>query len=537
MVRYAKKSSSTTLTKIQRALISVSDKTNIVKFAQALQDLGVFILATGGTAKLLTESGVTVTEVSDVTRFPEIMGGRVKTLHPIIHGGLLGRRGQDDAVMTEHNIEPIDLLVCNLYPFTQVIQQDDCDYTKAIENIDIGGPTMLRSGAKNHQDVTVVIDPADYDSVLAQCQQQGGTDLNTRKRLSQKVFQRLADYNAAIAEYMSQQNDDSKKSEKNESVFVDNWQPQLHKQMDLRYGENPHQQAALYEFSPAQSGTLAQAKLLQGKPLSFNNLMDSEGALRCVCSLDPQQQACVIVKHATPCGVAQADTQLAAYKKAFACDSQSAFGGIIALNHCLQADTAKQIIANQFVEVILAPEVSAEALTCLQAKPNVRVMQYGKANDKQQYTYHTVSGGLLIQQADQLPLDASGLTVATQQQPTEQQLQDCLFAWKVVQYVKSNAIVFAKDGQTLGLGGGQTSRVFAAEIAVLKAQQADLSLQDSVVASDAFFPFADGIQVAVDAGVNAIIQPGGSIRDKEVIAAADKAGIVMLFTGHRHFRH
>ncbi|MDF1796626.1 MAG: bifunctional phosphoribosylaminoimidazolecarboxamide formyltransferase/IMP cyclohydrolase [Coxiellaceae bacterium] len=534
MVRYAKKSSSTTLTKIQRALISVSDKTNIVTFAQALQDLGVFILATGGTAKLLTDSGVTVTEVSDVTGFPEIMGGRVKTLHPIIHGGLLGRRGQDDAVMAEHQIEAIDLLVCNLYPFTQVIQQDDCDYAKAIENIDIGGPTMLRSGAKNHQDVTVIIDPSDYDLVLEQCQQQGGTDLNTRKQLAQKVFQQLANYNAAIAEYMSQQNDDSKE---NQSTFADAWQPQLHKQMDLRYGENPHQQAALYEFSPAQPGTLAQAQLLQGKPLSFNNLMDSEGALRCVCSLESQQQACVIVKHATPCGVAQADTQLTAYEKAFACDSQSAFGGIIALNHSLQADTAEQIIANQFVEVILAPDVSAEALTCLQAKPNVRVLQYGKANDNQQFTYHTVSGGLLIQQADQLRIDASELTTVTQKQPTEQQIQDCLFAWQVVQYVKSNAIVFAKDGQTLGLGGGQTSRVFAAEIAVLKAQHADLSLKDSVVASDAFFPFADGIQVAVDAGVSAIIQPGGSIRDKEVIAAADAAGIVMLFTGHRHFRH
>ncbi|MDF1654769.1 MAG: bifunctional phosphoribosylaminoimidazolecarboxamide formyltransferase/IMP cyclohydrolase [Coxiellaceae bacterium] len=519
------------MTNIKRALISVSDKTNIVTFAQALQDLGVFILATGGTAKLLTDSGINVTEVSDITNFPEIMGGRVKTLHPAIHGGLLGRRGQDDAVMAEHKIEPIDLLVCNLYPFTQVIQQDDCDYAKAIENIDIGGPTMLRSGAKNHQDVTVIIDPADYDAVLKQCQQQGGTDLPSRKRLAQKVFQQLAAYNGAIANYMSEHNDN------NDSCFADTWQPQLHKQMNLRYGENPHQQAALYEFSPAQPGTLAQATLLQGKPLSFNNLMDSEGALRCVCSLDPQQQACVIVKHATPCGVAQADTQLTAYKKAFACDSQSAFGGIIALNHTLQKDTAEQIIANQFVEVILAPEVSAEALTCLQAKPNVRVLQYGEANNNQQYTYHTVSGGLLIQQADQLALAASDLTIATQKQPTEQQLQDCLFAWKVVQYVKSNAIVFAKDGQTLGLGGGQTSRVFAAEIAVLKAQHAGLSLTDSVLASDAFFPFADGIQVAVDAGVNAIIQPGGSIRDKEVIAAADEAGIVMLFTGHRHFRH
>ena len=531
MVRCAKKSSSTTLTKIKRALISVSDKSNIVEFAQALETLGVFILATGGTAKLLTESGVTVTEVSDVTGYPEIMGGRVKTLHPVIHGGLLGRRGQDDDVMTEHHIDAIDLLVCNLYPFTQVIQQADCDYAKAIENIDIGGPTMLRSAAKSHQDVTVIIDPTDYNTVLEQCKNNGETDLVTRKQLAQKVFLNLASYNAAIANYLSQQNNDS------DSPFAPSWQPQLQKQMDLRYGENPHQQAALYEFTPKQSGTLAQANLLQGKPLSFNNLMDSEGALRCVCSLDPKQQACVIVKHATPCGVAEADSQLSAYQKAFACDSQSAFGGIIAVNHELTADTAQQIIDNQFVEVILAPSVHNDALTCLKAKPNVRVLAYGQPDNQQQFTYHTVSGGLLIQQADQLTLSADELTVATNKQPTAQQIADCLFAWRVVQYVKSNAIVYAKDQQTLGLGGGQTSRVFAAEIATLKAQQANLDLNGAVMASDAFFPFADGIQVAIDAGITAIIQPGGSIRDPEVIDAANKAGIVMLMTGQRHFRH
>lgn len=533
MVRFAKKSSSTTLTKIQRAFISVSDKTNIVEFAQALRNLGVFIIATGGTARLLKQANIDIHEVNDITGFPEMMDGRVKSLHPAIHGALLGRRGIDDDVMAEHGIVAIDLLVCNLYPFSETIAKPDCDLATAIENIDIGGPAMLRSAAKNHSDVTVVTEPSDYEAVLQQLQQHGNTTEAMRQQLAIKVFAKLANYNATIANYLSEQYlaDDLG------NEFPQQWQPCLNKHMDLRYGENPHQQAALYAFEPKQSGSLTQSDLLQGKPLSFNNLMDSEAALRCVKSLDKQAHACVIVKHATPCGVAQASNNVDAYQRAFACDSQSAFGGIIAFNHAIDADVIDAIINQQFVEVILAPSASQSAIDALGSKKNVRLLCYGDAKHQPDFTYHSISGGVLIQQADNLSITADELTVVSQRQPTKQQIIDCLFAWRVVQFVKSNAIVYAKDGQTLGLGTGQTSRVFAAEIAKLKAEQAKLSLAGSVMASDAFFPFADGIEVGVKAGIEAIIQPGGSMRDAEVIEAADKAGLVMLMTGQRHFRH
>ncbi len=533
MVRLEQKSSSTTLTKIQRALISVSDKADIIEFAQALNDLGVFIVATGGTARLLSDAGISITEVSDITHFPEMMGGRVKTLHPAIHGGLLGRRGTDDSVMQEHNIPQIDLLICNLYPFEQTIARADCSFEQAIENIDIGGPAMLRSAAKNHQDVTVITDPADYALVLEQLKQSGDTTAKLRKKLAGKVFQKLATYNQNIANYLSQQTEDSIE----DSDFAPQWQAHLNKQADLRYGENPHQAAALYAFDNAAAGSLAKSELIQGKPLSFNNLMDTEAALRCVSTLESTQAACVIVKHATPCGVAQADNQHDAYQRAFACDCQSAFGGIIAFNQPIDAITMAAILKQQFVEVIIAPSVSNEAAALASKKPNMRVLCYGDKASTTDFTYHSISGGLLIQSADNLSIEANELTVVTQRKPTQQQIIDCLFAWRIVQFVKSNAIVYAKDGQTLGIGTGQTSRVFAAQIAALKANQAGLNLSGSVMASDAFFPFADGIQVGIDAGIEAIIQPGGSMRDQEVIDAADAAGIVMLTTGQRHFRH
>lgn len=505
------------------ALISVSDKTKIVEFAQALNNLGVFIIATGGTAKTLKQADIPITEVADITQFPEMMGGRVKTLHPAIHGGLLGRRGIDDEVMQQHNIPTIDLLVCNLYPFENTVAKPDCSEQDAIENIDIGGPAMLRSAAKNFSAVTVITDPNDYDTIIEQLKSDGTTELATRKKLAQKVFAKLAHYNQAIADYLS---DDS-----NTAL------PALKKHSDLRYGENPHQSASLYRYNQGLPGSLAQTDMLQGKPLSFNNFMDSEAALRCVRSLNIDLPACVIVKHATPCGVAQASNLTEAYQRAFACDSQSAFGGIIAFNQAVDEALLETIYQTQFVEVILAPGFSDDAVAAAKRKPSVRLLAYGDQVIEPTHTYHSISGGLLVQQADNLPLSTDDIQVVSQRQPTEQQLLDCLFAWQVVQYVKSNAIVYAKDGQTLGLGTGQTSRVFAAQIAALKAEHAGLNLQSAVMASDAFFPFADGIQVGIDAGIEAIIQPGGSKRDGEVIAAADEAGIVMLTTGHRHFRH
>ncbi len=517
---------------VQRALISTSDKTGLVEFAQQLAAMGIDIIATGGTAKLLRQSDLPIIEVASYTGFPEILGGRVKTLHPKIHGGLLGRRGLDDTEMESHAISPIDLLVVNLYPFQQTIAEADCTFPEAVEQIDIGGPTMLRAAAKNHDAVTVVVDPSDYPSIIAELKAHGHTNSETRRRLAYKTFTHTAHYDAAISQYFAQQLTDS-----TDTHFPDTFRPSFHKKFDCRYGENPHQAAAFYESTPPQAGSLAQASLLQGKPLSFNNLVDADAALACVRALNPEVAACVIVKHATPCGVAQSDQLVSAYQNAYATDATSAFGGIIAVNQTLDAPTATAITEQQFVEVILAPAVSDAALAILAQKKNCRVLQTGAPSIHHTHTLHSVSGGLLMQDSDQAVISASDLSVVTTRQPSDSELADLLFAWQVVRFVKSNAIVYAKDGMTLGIGSGQTSRVFSARIAVQKASDAGLSLDNTVLASDAFFPFADGIEVAAAAGIKAIIQPGGSKRDPEVIAAANQAGMAMVFTGTRHFRH
>ncbi|BCX81358.1 phosphoribosylaminoimidazolecarboxamide formyltransferase/IMP cyclohydrolase [Methylomarinovum caldicuralii] len=517
--------------KVKRALVSVSDKTGVVEFCEGLQELGIEILSTGGTAKLLEANGIRVTEVSEYTGFPEIMAGRVKTLHPKVHGGILGHRGIDDAVMAEHGIEPIDLVVVNLYPFTQVIRRPDCTFEEAVENIDIGGPAMIRAASKNHRDVGVVVDPEDYSQVLEALK----LNLNAlpdalRLQLAVKAFQHTAAYDAAIAAYLARVVDP-------DAGLAPALEVSARKVRDLRYGENPHQRAALYREQEPPPGTLGHARQLQGKPLSYNNLADADAALACVQSFT-ERPACVIVKHANPCGVAEAGTLLAAYDRAYATDPTSAFGGIIAFNQTLDGDTAAAIVSRQFVEVILAPAVSEEALAALAAKPNVRVLACGMWEPPApELELRRISGGLLVQDKDIAMVALEDLKAVTRRKPTEAELADLLFAWKVVKYVKSNAIVYARDRQTLGIGAGQMSRVWSARIGILKAEEAGLSVAGSVMASDAFFPFRDGVDAAAEAGVTAIIQSGGSIRDEEVIAAADEAGIAMVFTGMRHFRH
>nr|WP_286294080.1 bifunctional phosphoribosylaminoimidazolecarboxamide formyltransferase/IMP cyclohydrolase [Methylomarinovum sp. IN45] len=517
--------------KVKRALVSVSDKTGVVEFCEGLQELGIEILSTGGTAKLLEANGVRVTEVSEYTGFPEIMAGRVKTLHPKVHGGILGRRGIDDEVMAEHGIEPIDLVVVNLYPFTQVTRRSGCTFEEAVENIDIGGPAMIRAAAKNHRDVGVVVDPEDYGQVLEALK----LNLNAlpdalRLQLAVRAFQHTAAYDAAIAAYLARVVDP-------DASLAQALEISARKVRDLRYGENPHQRAALYREQEPPSGTLGHARQLQGKPLSYNNLADADAALACVQSF-AERPACVIVKHANPCGVAEADTLLAAYERAYATDPTSAFGGIIAFNQTLDGDTATAIVSRQFVEVILAPAVSEEALAALASKPNVRVLACGMWEPPApELELRRISGGLLVQDKDIAMVTLEDLKAVTRRKPTEAELADLLFAWKVVKYVKSNAIVYARERQTLGIGAGQMSRVWSARIGILKAEEAGLSVAGSVMASDAFFPFRDGVDAAAEAGVTAIIQPGGSIRDEEVIAAADEAGIAMVFTGMRHFRH
>jgi phosphoribosylaminoimidazolecarboxamide formyltransferase/IMP cyclohydrolase len=512
------------MSNIQRALISVSDKTGIVPFAQALSERGVEILSTGGTAQLLADNGIAVTEVSDYTGFPEMMAGRVKTLHPKIHGGLLGRRGVDEAVMTEHDIYPIDLLVVNLYPFEQTIAKPDCDLATAIENIDIGGPAMLRSAAKNHAAVTVVVDATDYDTVLQEMAcNNGAVTEATRFTLAQKVFAHTARYDGAIANYLSQ----------GETLTL-----QYQKVQAMRYGENPHQKAAFYVESTPQEVSVATAEQLQGKALSYNNVADTDAALECVKSFD--DPACVIVKHANPCGVAIGENILTAYERAFKTDPTSAFGGIIAFNRPLDTQTAKAIIDRQFVEVIIAPIINDDTKPILATKKNVRVLASGvwsRAVKGGILDFKRVNGGLLVQDRDSGAVTAADLKIVTQRQPTETELQDLLFAWKVVKFVKSNAIVYCKDGMTIGVGAGQMSRVYSAKIAAIKAADENLEVKGAVMASDAFFPFRDGIDAAAEVGINAVIQPGGSMRDKEVIAAADEHGIAMVFTGMRHFRH
>ena len=513
---------------VRRALVSVSDKRGLIPFVTGLVELGVEVLSTGGTCRQLREAGLDVIEVSEKTGFPEIMDGRVKTLHPVIHGGLLGRRGIDDAVMNEHGIEPIDLLVVNLYPFEQTIARGDATIDEAIENIDIGGPAMIRAGSKNHDGVAVIVSPDDYDAVLANLRNNDLT-LEHRRRLAAKAYAHTASYDTAITKYLSQTSGDDPLSER----FL--YSGGLSER--LRYGENPHQGAAFYVDQQAPQGSLARAKQRQGKALSYNNIADSDAALQCVMQFaDP---ACVIVKHANPCGVAVADNILDAYDKAFKTDPTSAFGGIIAFNRALDAKTAGVIVDRQFVEVIVAPAVASEALDILSTKKNVRVLETGDwpTTAVADFDFKKVSGGLLVQNNDLGVITADDLKVVTDKAPTPAQVQDLLFAWTVVKYVKSNAIIFCKDNATVGVGAGQMSRVYSTKIAAIKAGDEDLEVKGSVMASDAFFPFRDGIDTAADYGISAIIQPGGSMRDDEVIQAANEHGLAMVFTGMRHFRH
>jgi phosphoribosylaminoimidazolecarboxamide formyltransferase/IMP cyclohydrolase len=515
---------------IKRALVSVSDKTGIVEFCQALARLGVSILSTGGTARLLAENAVDVIEVSDYTGFPEIMDGRVKTLHPKVHGGLLGRSGVDDAVMQEQGIDPIDLVVVNLYPFEQTIARPECTLEEAIENIDIGGPGMLRAAAKNHERVTVVVDAADYDTVLQWLEQDQAIDKETRFTLAQKAFAHTANYDANVSNYLGSLIGGT------HHTFPVTFTSQFHKKQDLRYGENPHQAAAFYTEVRPGPGTLGGAVQLQGKELSYNNIADTDAALTCVQAFD--ETACVIVKHANPCGVATGSSLLEAYERAWATDPTSAFGGIIAFNRPLDAGTAKAIIDRQFVEVIIAPEVDTQALTVTSAKAAVRVLQCGVPEAATgRINLKRVSGGLLIQDEDRGVISEQNLKIVSRRRPDAAQIRDLLFAWKVVKHVKSNAIVYARESRTIGVGAGQMSRVYSARIAAIKAADENLEVKGSVMASDAFFPFRDGIDSAAEAGISAIIQPGGSVRDDEVIAAADEHDMAMVFTSMRHFLH
>ena len=517
---------------IRRALISVSDKTGLVDFARALSDHGIEIISTGGTASLLTEAGIPVTEVSDYTGFPEMMGGRVKTLHPLVHGGILGRRGVDDQVMADNGIRPIDLVVVNLYPFERTVARPDCDLETAIENIDIGGPTLLRAAAKNHAAVTVVVDAADYDRVLAEMGAQAGAlSAATRFDLAVKAFEHTARYDGAIANYLG-----ARLEGESPAPFPRTLSLQFQRRQAMRYGENPHQGAAFFTEAGYQGASVATAVQLQGKELSYNNIADTDAALECVRQFS-EGPACVIVKHANPCGVALGETLLAAYDRAFATDPESAFGGIIAFNGELDAPTASAIAERQFVEVIIAPAVSAEAQAVLAAKKNVRLLASGPWTDQrgQLRDFKRVQGGLLVQDTDLELYQA--LRTVTRRAPTAAEMTDLLFTWRVAKFVKSNAIVYGRDGMTIGVGAGQMSRVNSARIAVIKAEQAGLAVQGAVMASDAFFPFRDGIDQAAAAGITAIIQPGGSLRDEETIAAADEHGMAMVFTGMRHFRH
>ena len=517
---------------VTRALISVSDKTGVVEFARHLQDSGIEILSTGGTAKLLADNGIPVTEVSEHTEFPEMMDGRVKTLHPKIHGGILGRRGVDDAVMAEHDIVPIDLVVVNLYPFEATVAKPDCTLEDAIENIDIGGPTMVRATAKNHANVTIIVDPADYARVEGEMKDNKGCiSRATRFDLAVKAFEHTAHYDGAIANYLGRIRPESEKDD-----FPRTFNQQFKKAQDMRYGENPHQRAAFYIEHDPKEASVATAEQLQGRELSYNNVADTDAALECVKQFDAP--ACVIVKHANPCGVAVGEDILVAYDRAYATDPTSAFGGIIAFNRPLDAHTAKTIIERQFVEVIIAPSVEPEAVTEVSAKKNVRLLACGELGTPAPgLDFKRVNGGLLVQDRDIGMVDQADLKVVTKRVPTEDEMRDLLFAWKVGKFVKSNAIVYARDQQTIGVGAGQMSRVYSARIAGIKAADEGLVVEGSVMASDAFFPFRDGIDAAHDAGISAVIQPGGSMRDEEVVAAADEHGMAMVFTGMRHFRH
>ncbi len=519
------------LVPVRRALISVSDKTGIVEFANALREQDVALLSTGGTYRMLQEAGLEVTEVADYTGFPEMMDGRVKTLHPKVHGGILARRGQDDAVMLEHGIDAIDMVVVNLYPFEATVAKPDCTLEDAIENIDIGGPTMVRAAAKNHAFVNIVVNADDYSGVIDEMKaNQGATRRATRFNLAIRAYEHTAAYDGAIANHFGSLVPGGSDN------FPRTFNTQFHKVQEMRYGENPHQQAAFYREAAPAEVSIATATQLQGKELSYNNVADTDAALECVKSFDAP--ACVIVKHANPCGVATAATVGEAYDLAFATDPESAFGGIIAFNRELDEGTATIICDRQFVEVIIAPSVTEGALAAIAAKKNVRLLTCGElAAQGKALDYKRVNGGLLVQDRDLGMVGEADIKVVSKLQPTDQQMQDLLFAWKVAKYVKSNAIVYASNGQTVGVGAGQMSRVNSARIAAIKAEHAGLPVPGSVMASDAFFPFRDGIDAAGERGIAAVIQPGGSIRDDEVIAAADEHGMAMVFTAMRHFRH
>ncbi|HEY3784558.1 MAG TPA: bifunctional phosphoribosylaminoimidazolecarboxamide formyltransferase/IMP cyclohydrolase [Steroidobacteraceae bacterium] len=517
---------------VRRALLSVSDKTGLVDLARALAARNIEILSTGGTARLLGSNGLPVREVSSYTGFPEIMDGRVKTLHPRIHGGLLGRRGMDDAVMALHHIEPIDLLVVNLYPFAQTVARPNCSYAEAVENIDIGGPAMLRAAAKNHESVTVVVEPGDYASLLEELRTHDGrTTLPMRSRLAAKAFAHTARYDTMVASYLGVAH------QVEPERFPATLPLVFDKAQDLRYGENPHQLAAFYRDAALRGASVSSARVLQGKDLSFNNIADADAAIECIRQFD--EPACVIVKHANPCGVSIAATPLEAYDRAYRTDPTSAFGGIIALNRELDAVTASAIVERQFVEVLAATTVSEEAARVLRTKPNVRVLAVGDLRGAPlgDLEYRSVTGGLLAQTRDTGEVSVADLKVVTRRKPSPGEIADLVFAWRVCKFVKSNAIVFAWHGSTLGVGAGQMSRVYSTRLAAMKAADESLELSGAVMASDAFFPFRDGIDEAAEYGIRAVIQPGGSRNDAEVVAAADEHGMAMVFTGMRHFRH
>jgi phosphoribosylaminoimidazolecarboxamide formyltransferase/IMP cyclohydrolase len=520
--------------RITQALLSVSDKTGLIEFARGLAALGVKLLSTGGTAKALRDAGLAVTDVGDYTGFPEMLDGRVKTLHPKVHGGILARRDQPAhmSVIAEHGIPAIDLVVVNLYPFRQTVAKPGCTLEDAIENIDIGGPAMVRSAAKNYAHVGIVVDPADYPALIEEMRaNDGALHGETRFRLARKAFSHTAAYDGAISNWLTARAPDGSV----ESAFPQQFNYSGSKVQDLRYGENPHQAAAFYRDEAPPPGSLAAYRQLQGKELSYNNIADADAAWECVKTLTGAP-ACVIVKHANPCGAAIGPDAHEAYLRAFATDPTSAFGGIIAFNCAVDAHTV-EAVSQQFVEVLIAPEYTPEALALIAKKVNVRVLQLPIAEGANAFDFKRVGGGLLLQTPDVHRLSAADLKVVTKKAPTESQLSDLLFVWRVAQFVKSNAILFAKDGRTVGVGAGQMSRVDSARIATIKATNAKLTLAGSVAASDAFFPFRDGLDVLVDAGATAVIQPGGSMRDAEVIAAADERGIAMVFTGVRHFRH
>jgi len=516
---------------IARALLSVSDKQGLIELARALEKRDVELLSTGGTAQALRNAGIAVREVADYTGFPEIMGGRVKTLHPRVHGGLLGRRGTDEAVMAEHGIGAIDLLVVNLYPFAATIARPDCTYAEAIENIDVGGPAMLRGAAKNHADVTVIVDPADYATVLSELEASGDTSIDTRSRLAAKAYAHTAAYDTCVSDYL----------QRAQQLPIERFPATLplifERSQELRYGENPHQRAAFYRALDARGASVGTARMLQGKELSFNNIADADAAIECVRQF--ATHACVIVKHANPCGVATAGSISAAYALAHRTDPTSAFGGIIAFNRPLDAATAQAIVDRQFAEVIAAPSIDAQASHVLQAKTAIRVLAVGDlaAPTGDGYELRSVNGGLLVQDRDTDTVGPRELRVVTRRPPTERELADLMFAWNVVRFVKSNAIVFARDAATIGIGAGQMIRVYSSRVAALKAADEKLEVRGAVMASDAFFPFRDGLDAVADYGISAVIQPGGSKRDDEVVAAADEHGMAMVYTGMRHFRH